>query len=96
MRLRDRNPIYICWRVAAIRRCVDRKGMSRDWALSKLREIAPDGSRDQMLTTWFPTFEASSGPRGRIGERRLLPGDIAPAPRARTGQDKRVQDHIAA
>lgn len=53
-RLRDRDPIYTCWRVAAIRRCVDRKGMSRAWALARLREIAPDGSRDQMLDAWFP------------------------------------------
>lgn len=49
IRLRDRDPVYTCWRVAAIRRCVTRHGKSRTWALEKLREIAPDGSRDQML-----------------------------------------------
>lgn len=49
IRLRDRDPVYTCWRVAAIRRCVTRHGKSRTWALEKLREIAPDGSRHQML-----------------------------------------------
>lgn len=54
IRLRDRDPIYTCWRVAAIRRCVTRYGKSYAWAREKLREIAPDGSRDQMLAVWFP------------------------------------------
>lgn len=80
MRLRERDPIYACWRVAAIQRCVNRKGMSRDWALAKLREIAPDGSRDQMLYAWFPTSPERVDPPATVEERRLSQVDIAQAP----------------
>lgn len=97
MRLRDREPIYTCWGGAAIQRCVDRKkGMSRNWDLSRLREIAPDGSRDQMLAVWFPTFDVSGKMHKKISERRLSPEDIAPAPRANAPHDTRGRADIAA
>jgi hypothetical protein len=48
-----RHPDMICWRVAAIYRCCLRVGMSKEWALEKLREIAPDGKRDHMADIWF-------------------------------------------
>ncbi|MCE6958789.1 hypothetical protein LAZ40_06970 [Cereibacter sphaeroides] len=48
-----RNPERICWRVAAIYRCCIHYRKSRDWALEKLREIAPDGARDGMLENWW-------------------------------------------
>ena len=56
-RLRDRDPIYVCWRVSAIHRCIVRFDKGREWARGKLREIAPDGSRDQMLDVWFTGIE---------------------------------------
>lgn len=52
---RDRD--MICWRVSAIYRCCLRLGMSREWALEKLREISPEGHRDHMVNVWFANIE---------------------------------------
>lgn len=57
VKLRDRDPIYQCWRVAAIYRCVLRNGMGRDWALARLRDVSPDGRRDHMVDIWFLGLE---------------------------------------
>lgn len=53
----DRNPDMTCWRVAAIYRCCLRLGMSKDWAVEKLREISPGGQRDHMADVWFMGIE---------------------------------------
>lgn len=52
-----RDPDMICWRVSAIHRCCLRLGMSKDWALEKLREISPEGHRDHMADIWFSNME---------------------------------------
>ncbi|MFX4300314.1 hypothetical protein [Pseudosulfitobacter pseudonitzschiae] len=52
-----RNSDMICWRVAAIYRCCLRLGMSKEWALEKLREICPEGHRDHMADVWFSNIE---------------------------------------
>lgn len=41
------------WRMAAIYRLCLRRSLSRDWALQKVRDIAPDGSRDYVVGLWF-------------------------------------------
>jgi len=53
-----RSPDMICWRVAAIYRSCLRLGMSKTWALEKLREIAPDGKRDHMADIWFANMDS--------------------------------------
>lgn len=53
-----RNPDMICWRVSAIYRCCLRLGMSKDWALEKLREISPEGHRDHMADVWFANMDS--------------------------------------
>ena len=53
-----RKPDMICWRVAAIYRSCLRLGMSKNWALEKLREINPDGKRDHMADIWFANMDA--------------------------------------
>lgn len=53
MKLRDRDPIYQCWRVAAIYRCVLRYGKGRDWALQRLRDLDPSGRKDHLVDIWF-------------------------------------------
>lgn len=62
-----RDPDMICWRVAAIYRCCLRLGMSRDWAISKLREISPEGHRDHMADLWFADIENVRRFRGAGG-----------------------------
>lgn len=53
VRLQDRDPIYQCWRVAAIYRCVLRYGKARDWALHQLRQLDPTGRKDHLVDVWF-------------------------------------------
>jgi hypothetical protein len=53
VRLRDREPIYQCWRVAAILRCVQRYGMSREQALAHLRALDPTGRKDHLVDIWL-------------------------------------------
>ena len=57
VRLRDRDPIYQCWRVAAIYRCVLHYGKDRDWALRHLHELDPTGRKDHMVDVWFMGIE---------------------------------------
>ena len=38
-----------CWRVAAIYRCCLRYDASPEWAIGRMREIFPDGTRDHMV-----------------------------------------------
>ncbi|PTX52391.1 hypothetical protein IQ03_01356 [Gemmobacter caeni] len=57
VKLRDRDPIYQCWRVAAIYRCVLRHGRDRDWALDRIREVSPDGRKDHLVEVWFLGME---------------------------------------
>ena len=52
--------------------------------IDRLREIAPDGSRDQMLAVWFPLLDMSPAPHRTMGDRHLSPDDIAPTPGAQT------------
>lgn len=52
-----RGQDMICWRVSAIYRCCLRLGMSKDWAIEKLREICPEGHRDHMADVWFANME---------------------------------------
>ena len=42
-----------CWRVSAIYHCCIRFGKSRTWALLKIREIFPDGTRDVLVENWW-------------------------------------------
>lgn len=53
MRLCEKDPIFKCWRMSAIHRCVLRKDMSKEWALARIREIHPDGSHDSIADNWF-------------------------------------------
>lgn len=46
-----------CWRVAAIYRCCLRYDATPEWALGRLREIFPDGTRDHMVDVWFMGME---------------------------------------
>lgn len=41
------------WRTAAIYRCCRTRGMSRSWALEKIRAISPEGARDHLVDLWF-------------------------------------------
>lgn len=52
-------PLFLkrAWRGAAIYRCCVRFGKDRDWAIEKIREIAPDGSRDHLVHLWFVDIE---------------------------------------
>lgn len=68
--LHRRNPDMICWRVAAIHRCCVHLGMSKDWALEKLREISPEGHRDHMADLWFASMEDVRDYRRRQREAR--------------------------
>jgi hypothetical protein len=72
VRLRDRDPIYQCWRVAAIYRCVLRYGKNRDWALRHLRELDPAGRKDHLVEIWFMGI-------GLIGRPRRDPDEAAEA-----------------
>jgi len=66
VRLRDRDPIYQCWRVAAIYRCVLRYGKDRDWALRHLRELDPTGRKDYMVDVWFMGIEQTRASVSRM------------------------------
>lgn len=57
VRLRDRDPIYQCWRVAAIYRCVLRYRKDRAWALHQLRDLDPSGRKDHLVDVWFMGIE---------------------------------------
>lgn len=46
-----------CWRVAAIYRCCLRYDASPEWAIGRMREIFPDGTRDHMVGIWFMGME---------------------------------------
>lgn len=48
-----RLPERRAWRTAAIYRCCLRFGKDASWALRKIREICPDGSRDHLVENWF-------------------------------------------
>jgi len=61
VKLRDRDPVYQCWRVAAIYRCVLNYGYDKDWALSRIREVAPDGRKDHLVDIWFLGMELYRG-----------------------------------
>lgn len=65
VRLRDRDPIYQCWRVAAIYRCVLRYRKDRAWALHHLRALDPSGRKDHLVDVWFMGIEQTraSSPR---------------------------------
>lgn len=53
VKLRNKDPIFQCWRVAAIYRCVLRYGKGRDWALARLRDLDATGRKDHMVDVWF-------------------------------------------
>ena len=57
VKLRERDPIYQCWRVAAIYRCVLRYGKGPDWALRHLRELDPTGRKNHLIGVWFMGIE---------------------------------------
>jgi hypothetical protein len=48
-----RDPLWRAWRMAAIYRCCIRFAKDEAWALEKVREIHPDGSRDALVGVWF-------------------------------------------
>lgn len=60
VKLRDRDPIYQCWRVAAILRCVQRYGMGREAAVEHLRALDPTGRKDHLVDVWLLGLNASS------------------------------------
>lgn len=53
MKLYQRNPDKRCWRVAAIYRLMLSRALPRSWAIARIREIWPDGSRDIIVDNWF-------------------------------------------
>lgn len=59
------------WRTAAIYRCCRTRGMSRAWALEKVRGIAPDGARDHLVELWFVDIDRL---RQRLQARSELAG----------------------
>jgi hypothetical protein len=52
-----RDPLWRAWRMAAIYRCCLRYEKDEAWALEKVREVHPDGSRDGMVGIWFMGME---------------------------------------
>ena len=61
-----------CWRVSAIYRCCLRYEASPEWALGRLRDIFPDGTRDHMVDVWFMGMEG-------LRARRRMPEAAEPA-----------------
>ncbi|MCW3784292.1 hypothetical protein [Defluviimonas salinarum] len=57
-RLAGQDATRTCWRMAAIYRCCIRYGKDEAWALRKVREIFPSGSRDAVVTNWFTDMAA--------------------------------------
>lgn len=49
----ERSFLMKAWRMAAIYRCCLRYEADPQWALSRVREIHPDGSRDKEIDNWF-------------------------------------------
>lgn len=45
------------WRMVAIYRCCVHFNMSREWALSKVREVCPRGRKDHMVDLWFTDMQ---------------------------------------
>ena len=70
MKLYQRDPIFRSWRIAAIYRCVLNHEMPRDWALMRVREIFPDGSRDSLVDNWFTDIDSV---RDYIGRGEIQP-----------------------
>lgn len=70
------------WRTAAIYRCCLNRGMDKDWAMEKIREIAPDGTRDHLVELWFVDMDRL---RERIQARTESPSlfDVEYAPELR-------------
>lgn len=58
MKLYRKDPLYECWRVAAIYRCVLHYGQSREWALEKLRAIRDDGRFEAVVDNWFTDIDS--------------------------------------
>lgn len=48
-----RSFLMKAWRMAAIYRCCLRHEADPEWALMRVREIYPDGSRDREVDNWF-------------------------------------------
>lgn len=76
MKLYQRNPDKRCWRVAAIYRTTLSRALPKSWAIARIRDIWPDGSRDIIVENWFIDL-------GRLQETRraakVMPIAIRPA-----------------
>jgi len=48
-----RDFLLKAWRMAAIYRCCIRFEAPHDWAIERVRELYPDGSRDRDVENWF-------------------------------------------
>lgn len=70
-----RSLLMKAWRVAAIYRCCLRHGADEAWALRRLREIFPDGSRDHEVENWFTDMT-------ELRARRQPQPDLLPLPLA--------------
>lgn len=57
-KLYQSDPIFTCWRIAAIHRCVVAYGKDRAWALEKVREADASGNRDHIVGLWFNNIAA--------------------------------------
>lgn len=57
MPLKIDGVLKTAWRTAAIYRCCRRYGKDRIWAMGRIREVAPDGTRDHLVDIWFNDTE---------------------------------------
>lgn len=53
MKLYQSDPIFRCWRINAIYRCVLRYGKSKEWALREVRKTCQGRSHDYLVDNWF-------------------------------------------
>lgn len=88
MKLYQSNPDKRCWRVAAIYRLALCRGLPKDWAMARMREIWPDGSRDGVVENWFIDLARL---RGLRHARKLVAVSAGPAQAASSEQDRALR-----
>ena len=70
-----RSSDMICWRVAAIYRSCVHYGKEKSWAISKMRELFPNGSRDSLIENWW--YDMPSLQARHAAKRSLVENSIA-------------------
>lgn len=53
MKLYQRDPIFRCWRIQTIKRCVLRYGKPKSWALDEARKVSGSNFYDDLIENWF-------------------------------------------